>query len=375
MLFDWKSALLFVGAGQGLIVGLILLFEKTENYKRIFGLTTILFAIHLIEYSIFRSPNSFDKLVGFFGYRFPIRLCVGPLFLIYTLRFAQVKKLGYLAITLHFVPALVSLLLLIPFFILPLSTKSFLLDSFVPFGNQYYDKLISFLWIVSIFSMFIYLFFSLITIIKYSRRSAEHHGNKEKFWVLSLYRFTFLCVAVLVGYLFAVALRLFEALDTSMLYSIMSFILMINLVILSIAVMKQKRIIPVEAMGPKRAFHAMSKVNKVTVDELFEMDTVVLANSLFLNPNLTINDLASVLQIPSHVISYRINRGHKKSFFTYINEYRVEHSKSLLSKTNVKMLAVALDSGFSNKTSFHRTFKRIEGITPETFRFKHRILQ
>nr|WP_298929889.1 AraC family transcriptional regulator [uncultured Allomuricauda sp.] len=375
MLFDWKSALLFVGAGQGLIVGLILLFEKTENYKRIFGLTTILFAIHLIEYSIFRSPNSFDKLVEFFGYRFPIRLCVGPLFLFYTIRLTQIKKLSFFAITFHFVPALVSLLLLIPFFILPHYTKILLLNSFVPFGNQYYDKLISLLWIVSIFSMFIYLFFSLIKIIKYRSRSAEHHSNEEKFWVLSFYRFTFLCVMVLVGYLFAVALRLFEALDTSMLYSIMSFILMTNLVILSIAVMKQKRIIPVEAMGPKKGFDVIRKVNKVTEEELFEMDAVVLGNSLFLNPNLTINDLASVLRIPSHIVSHRINKGHRKSFFTYINEYRIEHSKNLLSQTDAKILAVALDSGFSNKTSFHRTFKRIEGITPEAFRFKNRMLQ
>lgn len=365
-----------MGAGQGMVLGLILFLSiGPERYKRIFGLVITLFSIHLIEYAIFRSPDSFDKLVELFGYRFPIRLCVGPLFLLYTLRLTQTKRLSFFAIAFHFAPALISLLLLIPFFILPHYTKILLLNSFVPFGNQYYHKLISILWMGSIFSMFIYLIFSLIKIIRYRSRSIEYHSNEKKIWVSSFYRFTFLCVMVLVGYLFAVALRLFNALDTSLLYSIMSFILMTNLVILSIAVMKQKRIIPIEATVLKKGFDVTGKVNKVTQEELFELDAMVLSNSLFLNPNLTINDLAFALRIPSHIVSHRINKGHRKSFFTYINEYRIEYSKDLLSQTDAKILAVALDSGFSNKTSFHRTFKRIEGITPEAFRFKNKIIQ
>ncbi len=374
MLFDWKSVFLFVGAGQGLIVGLILLFAKTESYKRIFGLITLMFAIHLIEYSVFRSLNGFDKLVDFFGYRFPMRLCIGPLFLIYTLRLTQNKKWHPFVVGFHLFPALASVLLLIPFFSLSHTAKSLLLNNFVPFGNHYYYKLISLLWISSILSMFTYIFFSLIKLKNYRERSIEYYSNEMKIWVSSFYRFTFLCVLILSGYLLAVVLRLFNVLDTSLLYSVMSFILMTNLIVLSITVMKQKRIIPIENTILKNRFDARAK-NRVTQEELNELDTLVLNNKLFLRPDLTISDLASELKIPPYILSYRINRGHGKSFFTYINEYRVEYSKNLLSQTDLKILAVAFDSGFANKTSYHRTFKRIEGITPEVFRCKSRTLE
>ena len=92
---------------------------------------------------------------------------------------------------------------------------------------------------------------------------------------------------------------------------------------------------------------------------------------LFLDYNFTINDLADELDIPAYRLSKIINRGFRKTFFRYVNDFRIKHAKHLLETTDIKILAVALDSGFSNKASFHRTFKRIVETTPYNYRLKH----
>lgn len=88
----------------------------------------------------------------------------------------------------------------------------------------------------------------------------------------------------------------------------------------------------------------------------------------YLKPSVKLVDLANRLEISSHDLSRSINENFEGSFHDFINSYRVEAAKLILSEpTPPKMLAVALDSGFGNKVSFYKHFKKQTGSLPSEF--------
>ena len=91
----------------------------------------------------------------------------------------------------------------------------------------------------------------------------------------------------------------------------------------------------------------------------------------FLNPAITINELAERAEISARTLSYIINKKYKMNFFDFINQYRIKESKRLLSdasKVQETILSVLYDAGFNSKSVFNRAFRKFEGITPSQFR-------
>lgn len=91
----------------------------------------------------------------------------------------------------------------------------------------------------------------------------------------------------------------------------------------------------------------------------------------YLNPELTLTQLASDLDITTHHLSQLINEQFKLNFFEYINQFRVEEVKSRIGNPkyeNYSLLGIALDSGFNSKSSFNRIFKKFTNQTPSQFK-------
>ncbi|MGL1885620.1 MAG: helix-turn-helix domain-containing protein [Reichenbachiella sp.] len=90
----------------------------------------------------------------------------------------------------------------------------------------------------------------------------------------------------------------------------------------------------------------------------------------YLNPNLTLYDLANLVNIPSHNLSDQINKELKVNFYGFINNYRVEEFKERIISSeynHLTFLAVAHDVGFNSKASFNRIFKKHMEMTPRQF--------
>lgn len=91
----------------------------------------------------------------------------------------------------------------------------------------------------------------------------------------------------------------------------------------------------------------------------------------FLNPDLTLTDLAREVGMGRNQLSELINSGVGINFYEFINKYRVEEVKRLLadprSKTT-KIIAIAFDAGFPSKSSFNNIFKKYTGLTPSEYR-------
>ncbi|HKM45817.1 MAG TPA: helix-turn-helix transcriptional regulator, partial [Dysgonamonadaceae bacterium] len=91
----------------------------------------------------------------------------------------------------------------------------------------------------------------------------------------------------------------------------------------------------------------------------------------YLNPELTLTQLASEIDISKHHLSQIINEQFKLNFFEYINQFRVEEVKTRIKNPkfdNYSLLAIAFDSGFNSKSSFNRIFKKFTNQTPSQFK-------
>ena len=88
----------------------------------------------------------------------------------------------------------------------------------------------------------------------------------------------------------------------------------------------------------------------------------------YLDSHLSINDLAEKMDVPAYILSRAINENFGQNFPEYVNTHRIQTAKHLLIHSDLKILAVAFDSGFSNKTSFNRVFRKSTQLTPSKFR-------
>ena len=84
--------------------------------------------------------------------------------------------------------------------------------------------------------------------------------------------------------------------------------------------------------------------------------------------NITITAVAQALGYTPRHISRILSTLKIYNFRNLLNSFRVEHAKRLIRKTNLKMIDVSLESGFSNERSFYRAFQAIEGTTPKEYK-------
>lgn len=87
---------------------------------------------------------------------------------------------------------------------------------------------------------------------------------------------------------------------------------------------------------------------------------------VYLNQDLKVKDVADSLNVSSNTISACINAQKGCSFNQFVNEYRVEHAKKLLSEaTDMKISHICHESGFASEATFFRVFKTTTGLTPK----------
>lgn len=102
---------------------------------------------------------------------------------------------------------------------------------------------------------------------------------------------------------------------------------------------------------------------------LESLHQVMREQQLYLNPALNLALLSRKVGSLQTTVSQVINEYVGKSFNIYINEFRIEHAKTLLStESHLNMELVAERSGFNSTSTFFAAFKKIAGQTPASYR-------
>jgi AraC-like DNA-binding protein len=92
---------------------------------------------------------------------------------------------------------------------------------------------------------------------------------------------------------------------------------------------------------------------------------------LYLDPSLSLTKLADHIGASPNHVSQTLNQTLKKSFFDYINHWRIKASKEKVRSGDDDVLTIALSVGFNANSSFYKAFKKETGQTPRAFRLAH----
>lgn len=87
-----------------------------------------------------------------------------------------------------------------------------------------------------------------------------------------------------------------------------------------------------------------------------------------LNRDLSLAELASVVNISPTYFANLFKRTVGTSPHQYVIQQRVERAKVMLKKTNLAIADIALQVGFSSQSHLTQQFKRLTGMTPKQVR-------
>lgn len=104
------------------------------------------------------------------------------------------------------------------------------------------------------------------------------------------------------------------------------------------------------------------------VELITQLDNLIAATQLHLDPDLNLNRMARKLGVPSRQISAAINRQRSVSVSQFINSLRIDEACELLRETDLSITRVMLQSGFITKSNFNREFSRRMGSSPSVWR-------
>lgn len=100
------------------------------------------------------------------------------------------------------------------------------------------------------------------------------------------------------------------------------------------------------------------------VQDLFQQ------KAIYVQPKLTVDDVARYLNLPARYVSYLINYKYSANFNQYVNQQRV--AEVIRKMNNPKeqhktLLALALEAGFNSKSTFNQVFKQHTGHSPSGY--------
>ena len=86
------------------------------------------------------------------------------------------------------------------------------------------------------------------------------------------------------------------------------------------------------------------------------------------NNNITLKDVADEVFLSQNYLSELFKKETGEGFYEFLSNYRIKRAKELLVTTNLKIYEVAESVGYNDSITFGRAFKKITGVTPNSFR-------
>lgn len=346
---------------QSLFVAVLLL--RSPNNKRSGRLLSLLILSiclwltdHFMRISgIYRQDPNLYFLPIFYSFAF------GPLIWFYLKSLVNTQYRFSRKDLLHFLPVIIQFSLYIVLCFLPYNTKHWYWENV----HQPYTYRIEFdgTWL----SLSVYLLLSIRLLTNYQQWAANNYSELSKISLNWLKVILAVLLVLCVQWLVEVVLRDVYSIYFNYDYSVE--ILGVVLMILGIAGWKQSALsVTYMPIGETLTNPSEYQVDKQVLKNIVSAMEV---QRLFLNPTLSLQDLANELGLNGKTISRHINAGLKMSFNEFVNSYRVEEVKRRLSEgdlSKLTMVAIANESGFNSKTTFNRIFREFTGSSPKDYR-------
>lgn len=87
---------------------------------------------------------------------------------------------------------------------------------------------------------------------------------------------------------------------------------------------------------------------------------------------ITLVDMGELLNMSGEYFSRFFSKIMKKSFFEFLNEYKINVACRLLIETDMQVAEVCYASGYESATFFYRQFKKFKNYQPQEYRLNYR---
>lgn len=338
--------------------------------------------LHLLLYYIYAAAKyvTFPFLLGL---EIPLPLLHGPFLFLYTVALTNHepnKKIN----TLHFIPFVLALLSLLPFFALPLPQKIKIYQE----EGKSYELLRNVIFGAIVVSGIFYTIISLIKLEKHRRAIVEQFSFTHKInlrwlsylilgssiiWLLVIFsndKYIFSAVVLYVlfiGYFGIKQVGIFTNTVPQIHNQIQETPLIKENQEFNDSVFAEKEM----NVQPEKIKYERSKISDDEVNAIHQrLSLLMQSEKIYTNPELTLSDLAQKINVHPNTLSQVINSVEEKNFYDYINHQRIEAFKRLIAipeNQKFTLLSLAFECGFNSKTAFNRNFKKTTNLSPTEY--------
>ncbi len=366
--FDTWSVLLLFGLLQGLFLSIVLTTGVPKKKSKYFLISLIaILSLNLLNYLVINS-TLYTKIPHFTYLSLPFLFLIGPLFMYYIKSILSVRFTLKLSDFLHALPFLLAIVYMLPFFILPVDKKIALVQNQIRSNGQSFDLGTKVFSVAQIVQCLVYVVISLRLLSK------KTHGNIGKVYKNKLIWLKRFAMGFLVFWLidFLALLWYFQKgfIDIRAYYLTMFCCALAIHTLVVLAIKSNKAFNEVFLDTAKEKYKSSSLLESDLKRHLSEILTYMENEKPYLHHDLSLSKLSEDLNKPKYLISQVLNVELGKSFYEFLNEHRFKEVKSRLTSPeyqHLTILAVAYDSGFSNKNTFNKVFKKLSGTTPSEF--------
>lgn len=340
---------LFLISGlQTLVITVILLFYRSKkvHINRYLGLFFVTLCVEMAMYFVFK----YVKHPAIYYHPFRFNLLSMSFLFFYAVETAgiYIKRKFY-----YYIPAILEFLFLSVFFLLVLQNP----EMHTTLKEMHFGKIMNIVGAIYIVTMSVMI----IKINNKHKKQLPYYyevtKNKSLNWL------TVFCIICILFNLSGNSLNLFIS-EKSYRY-LMNTILLLSLYYVTIASLVQVNII--NMISPK----VEEKETKAELENIIRIiEEYMTETKAYLNPSITLKTFAKEIKLPERLISKAINKIEHKNFNNYINYYRIEEFKQLLSMDRHKKFsisAIANEVGFNSRASFYKNFKDIVGVSPSSY--------
>lgn len=360
-----------IAAFISLLLAVFLLTVKTERKleNRLFAAFLIINAIDISGLFMHHFTDSYNLKT----FKISAYLLVMPLFYLY------VNAVCYSDFTLkrkhllHLVPFIVANLILVPrLYLAEGATK----EDF--FKGMWHSPEMFFYQLIGELQYFFYIVGVFLVLKKYRKIYLENYTNPNTLLYKWLYQLTVIFLVLHLCIIFKNIVRYTEHRDLFIWLNIVAgtvFLLAACWFILKALNYPElfRRID--STLQPTKDFaetlEAENKTDETKSFQIAQLKNFMVEKEPFLDPSLTIQELAHQVKIPVRELSVLINHHLNQHFFDFVNEYRVKKAMTILkdpTKKEVTVLEILYEVGFNSKSSFHTSFKKYTNQTPTAFR-------
>lgn len=359
------EVIIYAGAVQGFFLALVLSTGKNGNRRsnKILSVLLAILSLSIIHVLFVAESSGFPHKI-----KDPFILLIGPSLLLYIRELISPRRLT-LSDVLHLIPFLLFFVILLPASIFGTNSA---------YGMFLYQN--SFVVSIGVWALVViqygYYWWKIVHIINNHRTTIESEFSNTEGKTLSWMKI-FLHVFGMFFLLLVITLGLtIHRVDYTVVDAVICLALSFTIFALGYEGLLQDEIFSNTTLSEPAILPDNIKKQDILQDQdnsevMLNLMTYMNENKPYLDETLSLTDLAGQLNMTRNQLSELINKNTGDNFYTFVNKYRVDEVKRLISdpkNKNFTILSLAYEAGFPSKSSFHTIFKKYTGLTPTEYR-------